>query len=85
MFKQKFIGKFVMIHFKNLVSSFSTQEKIYDILTTHLKLDYNIIKKNDKIEKNNLINKIPIQRVIQNCNIIKVCIHLNNIIIILLY
>lgn len=84
MFKQKFIGKFVMIHFKSLVSSFSTQEKIHDILRTHLKVDYNIIKKNEKIEKD-LIDKISMQKVIQNCNIIKVCVHLNNIIIILLH
>lgn len=78
MFKQKFIGKFVMIHFKKLVSSFSTQEKLHDILTTHLKLDHNVIK-NHKIGENNSINKISMQKVIQNCNTIKVCIYLNNI------
>lgn len=78
MFKQKYIGKFVMVHFKELVSSFSTQEKFYDILKTQLKLDHNIIKKNVKIE-NNFINKISMSKIIQNCNTIKVCILKENI------
>lgn len=79
MFKQKFIGKFIMIRSKKLVSSFSTQENLHDILITHLKLDYNIVKKNVKIEENNFIDKIPIRKVIQNCNTIKVCVLKDNI------
>lgn len=79
MFKQKFIGKFIMIRSKKLVSSFSTQENLHDILITHLKLDHNIVKKNVKIEENNFIDKIPIRKVIQNCNTIKVCVLKDNI------
>ncbi|PBC30218.1 hypothetical protein APICC_02886 [Apis cerana cerana] len=60
-----------MIRSKKLVSSFSTQENLHDILITHLKLDHNIVKKNVKIEENNFIDKIPIRKVIQNCNTIK--------------
>lgn len=79
MFKQKFIEKFIMIRSKKLVSSFSTQENLHDILITHLKLDHNIVKKNVKIGENNFIDKIPIRKVIQNCNTIKVCVLKDNI------
>ncbi|XP_017753740.1 PREDICTED: uncharacterized protein LOC108546262, partial [Eufriesea mexicana] len=62
---------FVMKHFKRSVSSLLTSEKINNMLTTHLKLDCNTIKKMNEIEKNNVVVNVTEEQIIQNCLILQ--------------
>ncbi|XP_043601136.1 transcription termination factor 5, mitochondrial isoform X1 [Bombus pyrosoma] len=67
MLSQRFATKYVIKQFGKLISSFSTQMKIDNILTTHLKLDDNTIEKLYEDGKESKIMKISKIRLIRNC------------------
>lgn len=71
MLNQRFATKYVIKQFGKLISPFSTQMKIDDILTTHLKLDDNTIEKLYKDGKKSKIMKISKNRFVQNSIILQ--------------
>ncbi|XP_068978605.1 transcription termination factor 5, mitochondrial isoform X2 [Bombus flavifrons] len=66
MLSQRFATKYVIKQFGKLISPFSTQIKIDDILTTHLKLDNNTIETLHECEKSKIM-KISKDRLVRNC------------------
>ncbi|XP_024227048.1 transcription termination factor 5, mitochondrial [Bombus impatiens] len=67
MLSQRFATKYVIKQFGKLISPFSTQIKIDDILTTYLKLDNNTIETFHEYKKKSKIIKISKNRLIRNC------------------
>ncbi|XP_050483447.1 transcription termination factor 5, mitochondrial isoform X1 [Bombus huntii] len=67
MLSQRFATKYVIKQFGKLISPFSTQIKIDDILTTYLKLDNNTIETLHEYEKKSKIKKISKNRLVRNC------------------
>lgn len=67
MFSQRFATKYVIKKFGKLISPFSTQINIDEILTTHLKLDDNTIEKLYEDGKESKIMKISKNRLVRNC------------------
>ncbi|XP_071867235.1 mitochondrial transcription termination factor 5 [Bombus fervidus] len=68
MLNQRFATKYVIKQFGKLISPFSTQRKIDDALTTHLKLDNNTI---EKLYKDAEIMKISKNRFLRNSIILQ--------------
>lgn len=71
MLSQRFATKYVIKQFGKLISPFSTQIKIDDILTTHLKLDNNTIETLHECEKSKIM-KISKDRLVRNCITLRV-------------
>ncbi|XP_033191347.2 mitochondrial transcription termination factor 5 isoform X1 [Bombus vancouverensis nearcticus] len=67
MLSQRFATKYVIKQFEKLISPFSTQIKIDDILTTYLKLDNNTIETLHEYEKKSKITKISKNSLVRNC------------------
>lgn len=72
MLSQRFATKYVIKQFGKLISPFSTQIKIDDILTTYLKLDNNTIETFHEYKKKSKIIKISKNRLIRNCITLRV-------------